>query len=157
MGYWLPQPFNNSQRFHYSIWHVAGIWTDENNRPLACELEYGGDETSGFAFWASQGSPLLGFIHDVIGNIVEGGIVLHIRNLDLYKMELESKFVSPTCDDTCSAINVRQLQTAFSVLMLGYVLAVVCCVSEIMWHRYRSKGRGPTGTSFCQGRHKHSC
>jgi len=36
--------------FTKDLWHAAGIWTDENNRPLACELEYGVVETSGIVF-----------------------------------------------------------------------------------------------------------
>jgi len=32
------------------LWHAAGLRTDENNRPLACELEYGVVETSGIVF-----------------------------------------------------------------------------------------------------------
>ena len=128
---------------------AAGIWTDGNNRPLACELEYGGVETSGVAFGVSQGTPLLEFIKDFLGHIIEGGIFIHIRNMHPYKMKLESKFVSPTSDDTYYAINVSHLQTAFYFLMLGYVLAVACFVSEIMWHLYRSQRRGPTSTSVC--------
>ena len=65
------------------------------------------------------------FISDVIGHIDEGRIFLHIRNLDLYKLELDSKFVSPNFDGTCCAVGIRHLQTAFCLLMLGYVLAVV--------------------------------
>jgi hypothetical protein len=126
---------------------AAGIWTDENDRPLACEIEYGVTEASGVALWVSQGTPLLEFINDVIGHIVEGGIFLHIRNLDLYKLKLESKFVSPTFEDTYYAINVSHLQTAFYLLMIGYALAFASFVTEIMWHRYRCKGRGPTSTS----------
>jgi len=34
-------------------------------------------------------------------------------------------------------------------LMLGYVLGVVCFVTEIMWHRYRSKGRRQKRASLC--------
>ena len=30
--------------------HAAGIWTDENNRILSCELEFGGVQTSELAF-----------------------------------------------------------------------------------------------------------
>jgi hypothetical protein len=30
--------------------HADGTWTDENNRPLACELEYCGVETPEFLF-----------------------------------------------------------------------------------------------------------
>jgi predicted permease len=72
---------------------------------------------------------------------------MHIMNVDLYKLKLKSKYVSPTFDDTYYAINFRHLQAAFYLLMPGYVLAVACLVSEIMWHRYCSKGRGPTSTS----------
>ena len=125
---------------------ATGNWTDENYRPLACELEYGVVDTSGLAFWVSQGTPLLELINDVLGHILEGGIFLHIMKMDLYKVNLESRLVSPAFDDIYYAINVRDLQTAFYLLMLGYVLAVGCFVSEIMWHRYRLKGRGPKST-----------
>ena len=36
--------------FTEELWHAAGLWTDENNRPLAWELEYGVVETSGIVF-----------------------------------------------------------------------------------------------------------
>ena len=117
--------------------HAAGTWTDEKNRPLICELEYGGVQTSGFAFLVSQGSPLLEFINNVISHIVEGGIFMHIMDRLLNKAKIFSKFDIPTPADTYYAISIRQLQTAFYLLMLGYVFAVVCFVAEIMWHRYR--------------------
>jgi hypothetical protein len=63
------------------------------------------------------------------------------------KQKTESMFNSPTFADTYSAISISHLQTAFNLLMIGYVLAVACFVTEIMWHLYRSKGRGPTSTS----------
>jgi len=58
------------------------------------------------------------------------------------KEKLESKLDVPTFDDTYYAISVIHLQTLFYLLMLGHVLAVACFVTEIMWHRYRSNGRG---------------
>jgi hypothetical protein len=67
------------------------------------------------------------------------------------KLKMDSKLDVPTFADTYYVIGIGQLQTAFYLLMLGYVLAVVCFATEIMWHRYRSKGRGPTGTSVCHG------
>jgi hypothetical protein len=135
--------------FNKELWHAAGIWTYENNRLLACEFEYGGVENSGISFWVSQGSPNFVFINDVIGHTIEGGTFIHIRNMDLYKMKLALNFASPSSDDTYYAINVSHLQTAFYLLMLGYVLAVACFVSQIMWHRYRSQRGGPTRTSVC--------
>ena len=91
------------------------------------------------------------FINDVIGHIDEGGIFLHIRNRDLYKIELNSMYVSPTFADTYSAISIRHLQTVFYLLLLGYAVAVACFLAEILWHLYKSKGRGPTGTSLRHG------
>jgi len=131
--------------------HAVGTWNNENNRPLICELEYGGVQTSGIAFLVSQGSPLLEFINNVISHIVEGGIFVHIREGLLNTSKIVLKFVSPTFADTYCAISIRHLQTAFYLLMLGYVLAVACFVTEIVWHRYRSKGRGPTSTSLLHG------
>jgi hypothetical protein len=40
----------------------------------------------------------------------------------------------PVFDDTYTVFGIRHLQIAFYLLMLGYVLAVVCFVTEIMWH-----------------------
>jgi rhodanese-related sulfurtransferase len=131
--------------------HAAGTWNNETNRPLICVLEYGGVQTSGIAFLVSQGSPLLEFINNVISHIVEGGIFMHIRDRLLNKAKIVSKLDIPTPADTYCAISIRQLQTAFYLLMLGYVLAVVCFVTEIMWYHYRSKGHGPTGTSLLHG------
>jgi hypothetical protein len=36
------------------LMHANGSWTDENNRPLAYELEYGVVQISGIAFWVSH-------------------------------------------------------------------------------------------------------
>ena len=91
------------------------------------------------------------FINDLIGHIAEGGIFLHIANLELHKKNLESKFVSSTSNDTYYAISIRQLQTVFYLLLLGYAVAVTCFVAEILWHFYRSKGRGATGTFLLHG------
>jgi hypothetical protein len=133
---------------------ASGTWTDENNRPLACELEYGTVETHGVALWVNQGSPLLEFINDAIGHIVEGGIFIQIRNRGLYQMNIDSKFNSPTFDDTYSAISIRHLLTVFYLLLLGYVLAFACVVTEYFWHLCRSKGTGPTTTCYDADKHK---
>jgi hypothetical protein len=133
------------------LMHANGNWTDENNRPLACKLEYGGVEISGAAFWVSKGSPLLAFVNDVIGRVVEGGIFKQISNHGLYKAKVKSKFPSPTFDDTYYAISVSHLQTVFYLLLLGYILAFACVVTEILWHFCRSKWRGVPGTSLRLG------
>ena len=76
---------------------------------------------------------------------------MHISDRLINKAKIVSKLDIPTPADTYYAISITHLQTAFYLLMLGYVLAVVCFVAEIMWHRYRSNGHGTTGTSLLHG------
>jgi hypothetical protein len=65
---------------------------------------------------------------------------MHITERFFDELKMESKLDVHIFDDTYSPMNIIHLQTAFYLLMLGYVLAVVCFVTEIMWHRFRSKG-----------------
>jgi hypothetical protein len=65
---------------------------------------------------------------------------MHIKKRGFEKAKLKSKFDFSSFDNTYYAISVTHLQTAFYLLIFGNVLAVACFVTEIMWHRYRSKG-----------------
>jgi len=125
--------------------------TDENNRPSLCELEDGVVRRIDFAILVRKRSPFFEFINDALSHIVEGGIVMYIKKRGFEKAEIQTEFNYPIYDDKFFVSGVSHLQTAFYLLMLGYVLAVACFVSEIMWHRYRSKGCGPTGTSMLRG------
>jgi hypothetical protein len=112
-------------------------WTDENNRPLLCELEDGVVRTTDLALLFRKGSPFFEVIDNVVGRIVEGEIFMQIKKRSFVKEHVKTKFDFNIFDDTYSTINIRHLQAAFYFLILGYVLAVVCFVTEIMWHRYR--------------------
>jgi hypothetical protein len=129
-------------------------WTDENNRPLLCELEDGVVRRIDLAIVVRKRSPFFEVIDNVVGRIVEGGIFMQIKKRDFVKENVKTKFDFNMLDDTYSAMNIRHLQTAFYFLMLGYVLAAVCFVTEIMWHRYRSRVCELTSTSFCHGQTK---
>jgi hypothetical protein len=98
-------------------------------------------------------SPSFEIVDEVLGHIIEGGIFMHIKKRGFEKAKLESNFDFSTFDNTYYAISVSHLQTAFCLLVLGYVLAVACFVTEIMWHSYWSKGCEPRGTSL-RGGHK---
>jgi hypothetical protein len=65
------------------------------------------------------------------------------------KAKTEGKTVSPTFDDTFCAISIRQMQTAFCLLVVGYVLAVVCFVTEILCQYCRINRREHTSSSLC--------
>jgi hypothetical protein len=118
--------------FKTESYSQLGNWTDENNRPLLCELEDGLVRTFDFVFLVNKGHPLLEYINDVVGRIVEGGILRQIKKEYSEKEKIEAKFQSYTLDDTYSAINIKQLQTAYYLLLMGYVLALAGFVIEIM-------------------------
>jgi hypothetical protein len=124
-------------------------WTDEYNRSLLCELEDGVVRTFDCAIFVEYRSPFFEFINDVISHIVEGGIFMHIKKMGFEKTKIQKEFNFLTANDKYSVYTVSHLQTAFCLLMLGYVLAVACFVTEIVWHRYSSKGRKGTSTALC--------
>jgi hypothetical protein len=127
-------------------------WMDENKRPLLCQLEDGDVTTHGYALLLTKGHPLLEYINDAIRHIIEGGIFMQINERSLFKKEIQSKFNTYRFDDIYSAISVRHLQTAFYFLLMGYALALASFVTEIMWHRYSSKGHEKMHVSV-KGRH----
>jgi hypothetical protein len=131
------------------IYSAEENWTDKNNRTLLGEIEGRVVRTLDYVIIVKKGVPLFEFIDDVLQHIAEGGIFMHIIEMFFEKLKIESKLHVATFADTYYAINIRHLQTAFYLLMLGCVLAVASFFIEIMWHRYWSKGRGPTGTSVC--------
>jgi hypothetical protein len=53
---------------------------------------------------------------------------MHIKR-SFEKIENGIKVCFSTFDDTYCAINIRHLQTAFYLLVLGYILVVVCFVT----------------------------
>jgi len=136
-------------KLNIKICRDMGKLTDENNRPLLCELEDGGVEDVGHVLLVSKGSPLLEFINDIIEKTVESGILTHIKKQDFHKEQIVSISDDFASYDKSTVFSISHLQTAFYILMLGCVLALASFVTEIMWHRYRSKGCGPTGTYLC--------
>ena len=122
---------------------------DENNRPLLCKLEDGVVRTVGFAISVRKRSHFLELMNDVIDRIVEGGIFIYMKNWVFEKEEIHTEVNIHSSDDEYFVFGVSHLLPAFYLLMLGYVLAVVCFVIEIMWHRYRSNRVERTSTSLC--------
>jgi hypothetical protein len=137
-----------SNDLYMEIYRALIKLIDENNRPVLCELENGVVRTLDFSILFRKRSPYFEFINDVISHMVKGEIFIHIKKRWFEKFEIQSEFNFPTSDEEYFVFGVSHLQTAFYLLMLGYVLAVVCFVTEIMWHRYRSEGCERTSTSF---------
>jgi hypothetical protein len=80
---WAIDYQNFSLNFHDFIkeeWFAVGFWTDENKRPLLCELENVDFVNVDFTFVASKGSPVLKCIYDVMEHVTDAGIFMHVRN-----------------------------------------------------------------------------
>jgi hypothetical protein len=88
-------------------------------------------------------------INGVISRIVEGGIFMHIKKRGYEETKIQTEFNFPTSDDKYLVFGASHLHTMFYLLILRYVLAAACFVTEILWHRYRSKRRERTSTSLC--------
>lgn len=131
--------------------HEIGKWSNENNMPLLCALEYGVVRTHGFVFLVRNDIHFPELINDVIVHVVEGGIFMHIQKWACDKEKTESKYISPTFTDMYTAISISNLQTVFYLLLLGFVLALSSFVTEIMWHRCGLKKCEPNGKSLFQG------
>jgi hypothetical protein len=111
--------------------------SDESNRPLLCELEDGGVENLDLVILVLRGCPLLELINDIIQHMTEASILTHIKKRDFPKEKILLMLDAFKFDDTYTVFGIRQLQTAFYLLMMGYVLAFICFVTEIMWHPFR--------------------
>ena len=128
-----------------------GKLTDENKRPLLCELENGGVASLDLVLLVLRGSPFLELINDIIDRTVESGILTHIKKRDFPREKILSMPDAFAIDDTYTVFGVRHLQTAFSLLMIGYVLAFAFFVTEVMWQRYRSRVCESTCAFLCHG------
>ena len=135
--------------WNLGIYRGEKNWTDEKDRPLLCELEVGAVRTFDLSIIVRKRSPFFESINDVISHIVEGGIVTHIKKRGYEKAKFETKYNFRFSGNKYLVFGVGQLQTPFYLLTLGYTLSVVCFLTEIAWHRYRSKGRERTYTSLC--------
>jgi hypothetical protein len=116
-----------------------GKLTDENKRPLLCELEDGGVEKVELVLLVLRGCPLLELINDIIQHVVESGIITQVKKRNFHLEKYLATRDSFVFDNTYTVFGITHLKTAFYLLMLGYVLSFVCFVTEIMWHSYRSK------------------
>jgi len=134
------------------IYRDIGKLRDQNKRRLLCELEDGGVASSEIVLLVNRGSPLLELINDIIQHMVESGIVSQLNQRYFYEKKILSMPDFIAFNDTYTAFGVRHLQTAFYLLLLGYVSAVVCFFTEIMWHHCRTKWCEPKGISLCYGR-----
>jgi hypothetical protein len=139
------------ENLNIEICRDIGNLRDQNNRPLLCELEDGGVVSVEMIILVYRGNPLLELINDIIDRMVESGIVSQIKKKLFSKENILSMPDVFAFNNTYAAFDVSQLQTAFCLLMLGYLLALACFVTEIMWHRRKTKGLETKVTFLCHG------
>jgi hypothetical protein len=117
--------------------HSVGSATDENNKPFLCDLEDGGVAYFDIVMAVVKGSPLLEHINDVIDRIVEAGLFKYWTNSFFASARMITKTSgSDTLADKYLDINIRHVQSAFYLLLLGYALALISLFVEIIWFRH---------------------
>jgi hypothetical protein len=127
-------------------------WTDEYNRPLLCELEDGTFAVYDVGMAVLKGHPLLEHINDVINHVVEAGLPMQWKKLMLETVKLSSKpSFTYTLADTYVNISATHLQSAFYMLLLGYVLALLSFILEVIWYNVMSERSYLTHMSASHG------
>jgi len=116
-----------------------GKLADENKRPLLCKLEDGGVASLERVLLVYRGTPFLDLINNIIDHTVESGILTHMNKKYLLKEEILLMSNAFAFDDTYIVFGVRNLQTAFYLLLVGYLLAFASFVTEIVWQQHKSK------------------
>jgi hypothetical protein len=130
----------------------GGYWTDEINRPLICELENGTVAAYDVAMAVLKGHPLLEHINDVIDHVVEAGLPMQWKRrvLETVKLSSNTSFTY-TLADTYVNISATHLQSAFYMLLLGYVLALLSFILEVIWYNVMSERSYLTHMSASHG------
>ncbi|KDR17328.1 hypothetical protein L798_08946 [Zootermopsis nevadensis] len=119
-----------------------GLSTDENNRPLLCDLDDGDVVNLEIVMAVLKGNPLLEHINDVIDRIVEAGIFMQWTNrfIDEAKISTKATLSYPLGDEYLN-ISIKHMQSAIYLLMFGCALAFLSFFIEIAWHKLISKRR----------------
>jgi hypothetical protein len=116
-----------------------GSSTDENNRPLLCDLEDGVVVYFETVFAVLRGNPLLEHINDVIDRIVEGGIFVQWKKLFFNSERVAKKTTSShTLADTYLDISIIHVQSAFYFLLMGHAISLLSLVIERAWYSHTS-------------------
>ncbi|PNF33399.1 hypothetical protein B7P43_G04160 [Cryptotermes secundus] len=126
--------------------HSIGSSTDDNNRPLLCDLEDGVVVYFQAVMAVLKGNPLLEHINDVIDRIVEGGLFKEWKKLFFNHARVAKKAPSSyTLADTYLNISLIHMQSAFYLFLLGHAAALFSFVIEMVWNSRASKQREATG------------
>jgi hypothetical protein len=132
--------------------HSVGSSTDDNNRPLLCDLEDGVVVYFQAVMAVLKGNPLLEHINDVIDRIVEGGLFMEWKKLFFNYARVFKKTTFPyTLGDTYLNIGILHMQSAFYLFLLGHAAALFAFLIEILWYRRASQRREATGESVSIG------
>lgn len=124
----------------------VGSSTDENNRPLLCDLEDGVVVYFQAVMAVLKGNPLLEHINDVIDRVVEGGLFMQWKKLFFNQARVAKQTTSSyTLADTYLNISIIHMQSAFYLFLLGHAAALLSFVIEMVWYRHTSKRREAAG------------
>jgi hypothetical protein len=108
-------------------------YVDSNGHPILCHL----DETFSRQYITvsvQRGSPMLTRYNDIIQRVIEGGFLDQWWREITFRATLLAarNFTIPVCDYT--PLSMEHLQSAFYLLILGYVISLVSFLVEIFFY-----------------------
>ena len=122
--------------FLYAIGYLIG----ENSKPLLCRLEDGVVFPYSLTMMMFPGDPLLRRVNEIIDHVFEAGLynqwISMKRNWDKLSGR---KIINVKLQYGYYSFNVKHLQTAFYLLMIGWFLSFLCFMVEVLYNRVLSK------------------
>jgi hypothetical protein len=115
----------------YALGHYVG----ENSEPLLCRLEDGVEYGTGLTMIMFYGDPLMKRVTEIINRIFEAGLYNYWVSMSKEKRKIHSGSIAILQPiDEYYSFNLYHMQPAFSLLLMGWCLSVICFIVEVLYN-----------------------
>ena len=120
--------------------YASGDMLGENSEPLFCRLEDRVVHNEGLRMAMLHGDPLMRRVTEILGRVVEAGVYNYWISQDMHKSKIISRKISPVHPlDGYYSFNLKHMQPAFYILLIGWCLSALCFMVEVLYNRLLSK------------------
>jgi hypothetical protein len=135
---------------------LGGLFGSARGRPLLCKVPDGTVLTTNDVMYVPHGNPLLDRVNEIISHALEAGLYTKWNVALRNKLKVEAGVIRRASLEYCD-LSMEHMQSAFYVLLLGYMLCTASFLVEISSKflrcnlcglvdrvlGYRSRGPGP--------------
>ncbi|PNF29448.1 hypothetical protein B7P43_G04558 [Cryptotermes secundus] len=122
------------------LWHdylieyytLEGLFGSATGRPLLCKVPDGTVLLTNDVMYVPQGNPLLDRINEIISRVFEAGLYSNWYASIKNKLKVEARAIRiPSLANEYCDLNMEHMQSAFYILLLGYMLSIALFLVEL--------------------------